>query len=109
MFTSSGEHVINFLQTLPTDAISNEDCAIKMSAGNARRITDSKMCGFSGIGRGTCFGDEGGPLVALREVPFSPPVAELIGIVSWQAACGAGYPDVYERMSNFQLWIRSNI
>lgn len=108
-YTITGAETINHLFTVPTTTISDQECLSKHTPRNAQRLTDNKVCAVSGLGRGSCFGDQGGPLIAYIEEAFNPPVPHLIGIVSWHASCAAGYPDVYERISPYLLWIRSYI
>lgn len=109
LYTETGEHTVNYLHTLTTYTISNEDCISNLTGQNPARITDNKLCASSGKGYGPCFGDEGGPLIAYVEIPFAPPSAQLIGILSWHVSCAVGFPDVYERISHYALWILSNI
>lgn len=87
------------LQRITTFTITNSDCRTRHSAQNQQRLFDNKICTLQ-PGVGTCFGDEGGALVANNV---------LIGISSWQVPCAQGFPDVYERISDKRLWIMSNI
>lgn len=110
LYTLGGAETVNYLQTLSQNTISNEECRETMQVtGNVDRVTDRKVCAFAGSNKGTCYGDEGGPVVAMIERPFEPPTAQLVGIASWQVPCAAGYPDVYERVAAYRLWILSHM
>lgn len=67
--------------------------------GFASLILDTNICGFSGTGLGVCRGDNGGPLTS---------GTSLIGLVSFASGCGAGFPDVYTRVSAYSDWIMQN-
>ncbi|XP_076308431.1 testisin-like [Tachypleus tridentatus] len=56
-------------------------------------------------GRGTCFGDSGGPLQCKRGNKWY-----LAGITSFGSGCGyPGFPDVYTRVSYYINWIKVNM
>lgn len=109
IYTPDNAFIVNHLQFLASTPISNRNCTEEHTQLNAARINDNKVCTYSGQGRGICFGDQGSPLVGMVEVPFQPPIAQLIGIASWHSSCADGYPDVYERVAPYFLWIRSYI
>lgn len=75
------------------------DCRSRHTAANAARVFDNTICTFLRSGHGTCMGDSGGPLVSGGTV---------IGAVSWGIPCGAGFPDVYARVSSHRTWILNN-
>lgn len=107
LYSTDGSPNVNYLQTLTYNTISDAECSSQLSPRNAQRLTDSKTCAFLRAGTGTCFGDRGGPLVSYIENPYEPKIPQLIGIVSWQVSCAAGFPDVYERVAHYNLWIQS--
>jgi trypsin len=88
----------NNLQRMTTTTLTNTECRSRHTPENAARIGDSKLCTLTRSGEGTCFGDEGGALIA---------GGNLVGVLSWQSPCGTGVPDVFERVSNYRLWIMS--
>jgi trypsin len=88
----------NNLQRITTATITNYECRDRHNTLNANRIGDSKICTFTRSTQGTCFGDEGGGLIASNL---------LIGVSSWQVPCATGVPDVYERISSHRVWILS--
>ena len=59
---------------------------------------DPIICaGYLAGGKGSCNGDEGGPLVCN---------GELQGITSWGDGCAkSGYPGLYTQVCNFIDWI----
>lgn len=63
----------------------------------------SHMCAGSRDGfKGTCDGDEGGPLVIK-----TPEKAVILGIVSYRSTCGSSTPDVYTKVSQYVRWIKA--
>jgi trypsin len=88
----------NNLQRMATTTISTVECRSRHRPENAQRIGDSNLCALTRSGEGTCFGDEGGALIA---------GGNLIGVLSWQVPCGTGVPDVYEQVAAYRLWIMS--
>lgn len=108
-YTADGEYTVNYLQYLNTTGISNSDCKDAHQPHNAGRINDNKLCTLSAPGQGICFGDQGSPLVGMIEIPFEPSAPKLVGVASWHTSCAEGYPDVYERVAPYYLWIQSQI
>ena len=68
------------------------------------------MCVGGEIGKDSCGGDSGGPLMKV-EVLDGPPKYYLIGIVSFGAKhCGESTtPAVYSRVSSYITWILDNV
>jgi len=67
------------------------------------KISDNMFCaGVLNVGgQDACQGDSGGPAVITNQ---------LVGIASWGNGCARpGYPGVYTRVSNYILWILSNM
>lgn len=94
--SETGPHPTN-LQYISVTTVTNDYCRQVYSKSFADKIYDNVVCTYQKYGVGFCNGDSGGPLVAN---------GRLIGIVSWVPGCGAGYPDVYTRISSFTNWIR---
>ncbi|CAB3227901.1 unnamed protein product [Arctia plantaginis] len=63
--------------------------------------TGIEICTFHGPGLGVCQGDSGS---ALRRIDNR----QQIGVVSWGFPCARGAPDVYARVSSFEIFITSN-
>ncbi|CAD6241386.1 GSCOCT00002712001.2-RA-CDS [Cotesia congregata] len=61
------------------------------------KLWDGQICTISPIGKGTCLGDSGGPVVNSE--------GELVGIISWGMPCAIDYPDVHTNVSYFIDWI----
>nr|XP_022905893.1 chymotrypsin-1-like [Onthophagus taurus] len=59
--------------------------------------SDSHICVFTMVGRGTCTGDSGGPLVT--------PDGQ-IGILSVGGSCDNTIPEIYTRISSYYTWIK---
>lgn len=83
-----------------TQTMTNIECqAAHGPTGFASLILQTNICGFTGAGLGVCRGDSGSPLTA---------GTSLIGLVSFASGCGAGFPDVYTRVSEYHDWIMQN-
>ncbi|CAH0686479.1 unnamed protein product [Spodoptera exigua] len=61
-----------------------------------------EVCAFHSAGFGACNGDSGS---ALRRADNG----HQFGIVSWGFPCALGAPDMYVRISSYQIWLRSVI
>lgn len=85
---------------MTTTTIANDECRSRLHELNGDRISDKKLCTLTRSTEGTCYGDEGGGLIAN---------GQLIGVASWQVPCATGVPDVYERVAAHRLWITSLI
>lgn len=85
---------------MTSTTITNDECRARFTPQNAARVNDKKLCTLTRSTEGTCYGDEGGALIA---------GGQLIGISSWQVPCATGVPDVYERVAAHRLWITSFI
>lgn len=76
-----------------------------------RRLTSSAICAGGQLGRDSCLGDSGGPLMG----QFSPCKTRnhyfLIGVVSFGAGiCGLeNYPGVYVNVAEFVEWVLDNM
>ncbi|XP_026462555.1 chymotrypsin-2-like [Ctenocephalides felis] len=94
---ADGAPVPNELQQVETTAITNEKC---YELSQFVEPT-SQICTLREFLRGICFGDSGGPLVYK---------GELVGVSSFVLyTCGAGRPDVFVKVRDFQSWINSEI
>lgn len=98
--TQGGGQGPNNLQRITSTTITNDECRARFTPQNAIRVNDKKLCTLTRSSEGTCYGDEGGSLIA---------GGQLIGIASWQVPCATGVPDVYERIAAHRLWITSFI
>lgn len=77
--------------------ITNEECRSRHTIVNREYVKDRMICTDNAPGVGMCVGDAGNALIAGGFV---------IGAVSWgYSGCGAGYPDVYTRISSQVPWI----
>lgn len=84
------------LQALIVTILSNANCKPYVSG-----LPANTVCTQTPVGKGTCFGDSGGPLTAYG--------TQIIGIVSYGAPCAVGYPDVYTSVYDHLVWIQSQI
>ncbi|KAM8844788.1 polyserase-2 [Spinachia spinachia] len=91
------------LMEVEVPIVGNRECNCNYGVG---QITDNMICaGLRTGGRDSCQGDSGGPLVSKQGGVW---VQE--GVVSFGRECAlAGFPGVYTRVSQYQLWINSEI
>ncbi|XP_053371251.1 serine protease 27-like [Clarias gariepinus] len=91
------------LQEVKVPIVNNSACAIAYR----RDITNNMICaGVAAGGEGACYGDSGGPLVVkINQTWFQA------GIVSFgTTGCSVrGFPTVFTRVSQYQVWIESEI
>ncbi|XP_044019640.1 chymotrypsin-1-like [Aphidius gifuensis] len=85
----------NGLNKVDVAIVSSDSCTKSLK----RQIQPGQICAFIGVGRGTCVGDSGGPMIVGDEI---------IGIVSWGHPCAIGQPDVYTRVFHYLPWINRN-
>ncbi|ETM44096.1 hypothetical protein L914_10619 [Phytophthora nicotianae] len=78
---------------------SNTDCA------QIYPLDDTMVCAGGVVGKDSCGGDGGGPLIKERGPGDEDDI--VIGLVSWGSDCGVGYPAVYSRVSKAMTWINS--
>eukprot|EP00123_Amoebidium_parasiticum_P014488 comp22519_c1_seq1/m.34131 comp22519_c1_seq1/g.34131 ORF comp22519_c1_seq1/g.34131 comp22519_c1_seq1/m.34131 type:complete len:603 (-) comp22519_c1_seq1:306-2114(-) len=92
------------MHTITLKVISNEDCSVW--GGNIpAELPYSMMCTSGAGGIGTCMGDSGGPLYAVKDVNTF-----VVGVVSFGSKqCDKGLPTVYTRVSEYGDWIRQTI
>ncbi|KAG3194997.1 hypothetical protein PC128_g8856 [Phytophthora cactorum] len=87
------------LQGMSLEVWSNTDCA------QIYHLDDTMVCAGGVIGKDSCDGDTGGPLIKERGSGDDDDI--VIGLVSWGSECGAGYPTVFSRVSKALEWINS--
>lgn len=74
-------------------------------------ITEKQLCAGGVIGKDSCGGDSGGPLMLIDSVEGQPPKYFLIGLVSFgtKRCAKTNLPAVYTRIAYFLPWILDNI
>lgn len=75
--------------------------------GQYFQLHESFMCAGGELGRDTCKGDGGSPLVC--EIPGAAGRYFQAGIVSWGIGCGDDTPGVYVNVARFRDWIDQEI
>ncbi|KAF2354744.1 Serine proteases trypsin domain [Trinorchestia longiramus] len=102
--TVEGGAASDSLKRVTLPLVSQDDC--KTYYGE-NEIFDSMMCaGNLEGGLSFCQGDNGGPLICLREDGSQ----YLAGIASWSYGCArANYPGVFTDVSYFVRWINNNV
>lgn len=90
-YTTNQGPVSQILRYIRTSLISDKDCAIRTTIDHP-----GTCCFYSGLGRGACNGDNGGPIVC---------DGVLFGIGSFAyGGCAAGNPDGASNMLYFTEW-----
>lgn len=74
-------------------------------------IDDRQLCVGGDIGKDSCGGDSGGPMMKVHTAENSDPLYYLLGIVSFGVKhCGqSGEPGIYTAMSKYLEWILDNL
>lgn len=85
------------------------DCSEKYAANN-RTILDSQVCAGGLLGKDSCTGDSGGPLMYLHKTETQE-IWYIYGIVSYGSTiCGIrDFPGVYTKVPNYLEWIISHL
>jgi hypothetical protein len=97
------------LQQVTLDYVPNDECAAKENKEMSYQgeISDNMLCTFA-VGKDTCYGDSGGPIL-LDDVRSSIAVQGVqVGIVSWgpDQCADDVFPGVSTRVSSGYDWIR---
>ncbi|OWY97178.1 Glucanase inhibitor protein [Phytophthora megakarya] len=98
-FTSVNGHKSYELLGVGLKVWDNADCA------QIYPLDNSMICAGGEVGKDSCDGDTGGPLIKERGPGDADDI--VIGLVSWGSECGAGYPTVFSRVSSALEWINS--
>nr|XP_022321539.1 fibrinolytic enzyme, isozyme C-like [Crassostrea virginica] len=95
------------LQEAMIPAITNSECATRMSGINGASIYDQHACNFDAYAStNACQGDSGGPMACRASANDEFVV---VGIASWViTGCTGSYPSVYARVAYFLDWLLSN-
>jgi len=95
------------LQYLDVPAISKRKCKEYEAFRNYDLKSSLQLCAGGEVGRDSCSGDSGGPLIqqANTDTPWF-----LVGVVSFGTSkCGTGTPGIYTRVSAYIPWIEKNL
>jgi hypothetical protein len=108
-YTRNGGTPSVILQQVTLDYVPNDECDAKENKGMSYQgeISDDMLCTFA-VGKDTCYGDSGGPIL-LDDVSISIGVQGVqVGIVSWGSDQCADdvFPGVSMRVSSGYDWIR---
>ncbi|XP_065114955.1 serine protease 27-like [Paramisgurnus dabryanus] len=100
-YTNNSTHP-KILQEVEIPILSNQNCSIAYNG--SVNITDNMMCAgqFNNVFKGTCLGDEGGPLVSKQGSRW---IQTGITIMTYNCM----FPSVFTRVSQYQDWINSHI
>ncbi|XP_041634564.1 transmembrane protease serine 9-like [Cheilinus undulatus] len=92
------------LMEVEVPIVGNNECSCYYDSFNS--ITDNMICaGLKAGGKDACQGDSGGPMVGKQNDTWV-----LIGLTSFGEGCARpNFPGVYTRVSQYQVWINSQI
>ncbi|XP_069014900.1 trypsin II-P29-like [Embiotoca jacksoni] len=101
---TDGNLLPDILQEVNVPVVGNNRCSC--SYKDNYEITENMLCaGFGGGGKDSCYGDEGGPLMAKIGHRWVQS-----GVMSFGLGCDRpNYPGTYTRVSQYQDWILKTI
>lgn len=88
------------LQFKITANLNLQECR-RRAGRQAHYIFNNTLCTTNPVGRGTCIGDAGSPVIGQDGAQY--------GIVSWGVPCGRGFPDYHTNVFAHLEWIQSAI
>ncbi|XP_008556076.1 uncharacterized protein LOC103577281 [Microplitis demolitor] len=92
------------LKFLPIPIYNTQEC--NATSHYAGFITKSNICaGFTGADKGTCYNDEGAPLMCASETGRW----ELQGLLSHHSRCSRDHPAIYSSLSPTISWLQHSI
>lgn len=96
------------LQTLKVPIVQTDLC--RLAYNGRAKLTEKQLCAGAVVGKDSCGGDSGGPLMAPLSVN-GPPRYFLVGIVSYgPEKCSVfTVPGVYTKVSSYLDWILTNV
>lgn len=101
----------NFKLKVRLPLVQNDDC--RRTYQNAGvELGDGQICAGGQVGKDSCRGDSGGPLMSRVRAPNDDkPKWVSVGVVSFgPSPCGMpGWPGVYSKVHDFVPWILRNI
>jgi hypothetical protein len=107
-YTRNGGTPSAILQQVTLDYVPNDECDAKEDRGVSYQgeISDNMLCTFA-VGKDTCYGDSGGPILLDDENIFALQGVQ-VGIVSWgpDQCADDVFPGVSMRVSSGYDWIR---
>uniref|UniRef100_A0A8C6UNI5 Peptidase S1 domain-containing protein n=1 Tax=Neogobius melanostomus TaxID=47308 RepID=A0A8C6UNI5_9GOBI len=87
------------LQEVQIPVIGHNECGCYYTTYNLANVTSAMICAGE-LGKGICQGDSGGPIQYRQGAQWIQ-----AGIASFGVPCAIGFPEVFARVSYFQLWI----
>jgi len=103
------QHVMKKIE-LPV--VPNAVCQEKLRTTRLRntfRLHESFICAGGEVGRDTCKGDGGSPLVCPVPGTRGPVRYVQVGIVAWGIGCGGDVPGVYASVPYASSWIQAQV
>ncbi|XP_067000978.2 phenoloxidase-activating factor 2 isoform X2 [Anabrus simplex] len=105
VFGKEGKYQV-ILKKIELPVVPHADCQIalrKTRLGSYFELHDSFICAGGEVGKDTCKGDGGSPLVC--PIKEEPTRYQQAGIVAWGIGCGDATPGVYVNVALFRSWI----
>ncbi len=107
-FAADGDFPNAILLKVDLNVLGTAECATKAGyeptqiegIGSVDKVHAGVICAAK-IGKSTCKGDSGGPLISAKGTP------RLVGIVSWgkDRCTGDGMPSIYTSVAHYRNWI----
>lgn len=96
------------MMSLTVPVIPHEQCAVLYES--AVQITEQHICAGGEVGKDSCKGDSGGPLMKPCSINTTPRYF-LIGVISFghKKCATTEYPGVYTVVAEYMTWILDNV
>uniref|UniRef100_A0AAV2LFL2 Peptidase S1 domain-containing protein n=1 Tax=Knipowitschia caucasica TaxID=637954 RepID=A0AAV2LFL2_KNICA len=91
------------LQEVQIPVIGNQMCSCSYLKVENASITSNMLCAGE-LGKGICQGDSGGPVQCKQGTKWIQ-----AGISSFGIPCAIGFPEVFARVSAYQVWITGQV
>lgn len=93
----------NHLQEVVVPVWSNFDCQESYRSQNQKNMISEGMICAGHSGKDSCWADSGGPMISKTD-------GSLIGVISTGIGCGRpSLPGIYQRVTKYNDWIKSQI
>ena len=100
------------MKKIELPVVPNAVCQEKLRTTRLRntfRLHESFICAGGEVGRDTCKGDGGSPLVCPVPGTRGPVRYVQVGIVAWGIGCGGDVPGVYASVPYASSWIQAQV
>ncbi|XP_050433716.1 phenoloxidase-activating factor 2-like [Adelges cooleyi] len=109
-FTKIGQYQVSIMKKVQMPIIPREKCERDLRntrLGKHFRLHESLICAGGEVGKDTCKGDGGSPLMCPSKL--DPDYLVQVGIVAWGIGCGEKIPAAYVNVAHFRNWIETQL